>query len=303
MFRELGNYIERVDVIGNRTFLKFVDDLEKIEDVKLDTFEIGKDKLSITTIQPDPARAEFDIGLPQLTPALMRKRTLAEEIDALDVMTFETPVLPVRPGDKEAEQFQYEGYDILTLEKLVERDYEIPEPQTPGEVIGFYAKIVANDLKLPSQFAHLAPKIRDFFAYKAFGRTVDLEDRSILSAMSRNAAAYVVQTTFRKELKNLLVEELIPELAAPEIMLSACPPFPFSRPTYPAHHTVFNLVPCDNEFERDFAHWLDDAEDVTAFAKLPQQFGFCIEYTDAAANLRYYYPDFVVRLDNGRALA
>ncbi len=116
--------------------------------------------------------------------------------------------------------------------------------------------------------------------------------------MSRNTAAYVVQTTFRKVLKDLLVEEVTPEIAASETMLSECPPFPFSRPTYPAQHTVFNLVPCDNEFERDFARWLDQAADVAAFSKLPQQFGFCIEYTDASANLRYYFPDFVVRLDN-----
>jgi len=57
--------------------------------------------------------------------------------------------------------------------------------------------------------------------------------------------------------------------------------------------TVFNLVPCDNGFERDFAKFLDNAPDVTAYAKLPQPFGFSIEYTDGAMNLRSYYPDFV----------
>ena len=39
--------------------------------------------------------------------------------------------------------------------------------------------------------------------------------------------------------------------------------------------------------------------DVAAFAKLPDQFGFAIAYTDAAANLRLYYPDFVARLEKG----
>jgi type III restriction enzyme len=32
---------------------------------------------------------------------------------------------------------------------------------------------------------------------------------------------------------------------------------------------------------------------VTRFAKLPEQFGFAIEYTDNMGNLRYYEPDFV----------
>jgi len=62
---------------------------------------------------------------------------------------------------------------------------------------------------------------------------------------------------------------------------------------------VFNLVPCDNEFEKRFAKFLQDAADVVKFAKLPSQFGFVIDYTDAASNLRYYEPDFVAVLSDG----
>jgi type III restriction enzyme len=44
---------------------------------------------------------------------------------------------------------------------------------------------------------------------------------------------------------------------------------------------------------------LQGAEDITRFAKLPEQFRFAIEYTEAAGNLRYYEPDFVAVLTNG----
>jgi len=37
-----------------------------------------------------------------------------------------------------------------------------------------------------------------------------------------------------------------------------------------------------------------------AFAKLPIQFGFSIQYTDKVVNIRHYYPNFVVRLDDGK---
>lgn len=47
-----------------------------------------------------------------------------------------------------------------------------------------------------------------------------------------------------------------------------------------------------------FAKFLQDANDVTAFAKLPEPFGFAIDYTDAVSNLRYYQPDFVVVLND-----
>src|SRR5205814_766937 len=40
-------------------------------------------------------------------------------------------------------------------------------------------------------------------------------------------------------------------------------------------------------------HFLESADDIRTFAKLPARFRFSIEYTDSAANLRYYEPDFV----------
>ncbi|HLE34066.1 MAG TPA: hypothetical protein VJB38_15795 [Bacteroidota bacterium] len=77
-------YIERVDVIGNKAFLSFVDELEQLEGLKLDTFEIGKDKLQINTIMPLEDKEAADIGIPELTPSLVRKKSLAEEIASMD---------------------------------------------------------------------------------------------------------------------------------------------------------------------------------------------------------------------------
>ena len=52
-------------------------------------------------------------------------------------------------------------------------------------------------------------------------------------------------------------------------------------------------------FRSAFAKFLDGAEDVKAFAKLPEQFGFSIEYPDTLSNIRNYYPDFVARTSDG----
>ena len=96
MFRDLtADYTERVDIIGKQKFLEFVDDLEKLEEMQLETFEIGKDKLRILTIMPLEERKQFDIGLPVLTPTLVRKKSLAEEIATLDVMSFQSMLLPL----------------------------------------------------------------------------------------------------------------------------------------------------------------------------------------------------------------
>ncbi len=300
MFRDLASdYIERVDVIGNKAFIDFVEDLEREEEIAFGTFEVGKDKLVINTILPDPEKLDKDITIPVLSPILARKKTLAEEIASLDVMSFECPVLPMKTGDKAEKTFQYEGYDLLTLQKMVERTYILPEIQTSQEAVSYYAKRIAQDVKLPSQFAALVPKVQEFLRLRAFGEVVDLDDPAIIKAITSNVAQYVTVQTFVKALRPLVVEELEPSVISEERKLSETPPFPYSRQTLPARKTVFNLVAVGNEFELNFAKFLEDAPDVDRFAKLPEQFGFAIEYTDSKNNLRYYEPDFVAVTTEG----
>jgi type III restriction enzyme len=292
MFANAPSYVERVDVIGNPAFLKFVEQLEKDEDITLDTFDLNE-PLVITTIEPDENKLDHDIQVPVLSPILARKKTLAEEIAGIDVSKLTCPRLPKKEGDSAAQQFHYEGVDIITLQKLVERDYTIPQPQTAEEVISYYAKRIAQDVKLPSQFASLVPKVRTFLRDRIFGEEVDLTDKIIIRAIATSVAQYVTVKTFASVLRGLVVEELSPILENPGRPLSETEAFPFSRPTFEASKTIFNLVAADNDFEREFAKFLQDAKDVTSFAKLPRRFGFTIEYTDSATNLRYYEPDFV----------
>jgi type III restriction enzyme len=298
MFRGATGYIERVDVIGNKAFIEFVEQLEREEDIELETFKLG-DKVHIVTIAPDPQKKDKDVAIPFLSPILTRKKSLAEEIAQLDVNAFNCPVLPRKEDDPAAKTFHYEGVDIITLQKIVERDYRIPEPQTPEEVIGYYARRIAQDLKLPSQFSALAPKVREFLEIKAFGGPVDLNEPGMIKAISSNVAQYVTVKTFAEALRKIVITELQPQLLHAGRPLSETPPFPWSRPTVAAGKSLFNLVSCDNAFEKEFASFLQKADDVDRFAKLPERFGFVIEYTDNMGNLRYYEPDFVVVSTDG----
>jgi type III restriction enzyme len=111
--------------------------------------------------------------------------------------------------------------------------------------------------------------------------------------MSTQVAHYVCVGVFKKALMALTIQEQTPQLLEPARTLLTCQPFPWSRPVWEGRKCVFNLVPCENDFEREFAKFLDNASDVRAFAKLPRAFGFTIEYIDTATNLRNYEPDFV----------
>jgi type III restriction enzyme len=261
MFRGQAGYIERVDVIGNKTFIEFVEQLEREEDIQLETFNL-KEKVSIITIAPDPKKQDKDIAIPVLSPILTRKKSLAEEIAGLDVQAFDCPKLPRKQDDA-------------------------------------HARRIAQDVKLPSQFAALAPKVREFLETKAFGEEVALDDPGMIKAISSNVAQYVTVKTFVEALRRLVISELEPQLLEAGRPLSETKPFPWSRATMEAGKSIFNLVPCDNEYEKEFARFLQKADDVARFAKLPEQFGFTIEYTDSVGNLRYYEPDFVVVTTGG----
>ncbi len=60
--------------------------------------------------------------------------------------------------------------------------------------------------------------------------------------------------------------------------------------------------PVDNTLEARFAKFLDKATDVTAWAKLTMNTRFALEYISHAGALRYYYADFVLRLDDDTCL-
>ena len=178
-------------------------------------------------------------------------------------------MLPKKEDDAAAQQFHYEGVDIITLQKLVERDYTIPEPQTAEEVISYYAKRIAQDVKLPSQFAALVPKVREFLETRPSARRWTSRQGDDQGDRHERRPVRHGEDLRHGAARALVVEELVPTLERPGRPLSETEPFPFSRPTFEASKTVFNLVAADNEFEREFAHFLQDATDVVSFAKLP----------------------------------
>jgi type III restriction enzyme len=113
---------------------------------------------------------------------------------------------------------------------------------------------------------------------------VDLENAAIIKAMNSNVAQFVCKEIFKKALISKTIEEQEPKLLTPARWLSSISPIPWSRQVYEADKCIFNLVPCGNAFEKAFAKFLDNAGDIRAFSKLPETFGFAIEYTDAAMN-------------------
>jgi type III restriction enzyme len=129
-----------------------------------------------------------------------------------------------------------------------------------------------------------------------FDRQVDLADKVVLRRLAENDAQQLVVGAFQRAIRALAIEEREATITEHAFRVSETPPFPWSRPTVDATKTVFNLTPVENNLERRFAEFLDRATDVAAFAKLTISSRFALECIARSGALRYYYPDFVVRL-------
>jgi type III restriction enzyme len=303
MFRTITGYDEHVDIIGNDAFMQVVTDLEKEEGIKLDTFEYGKKKsaLVIPTIEVVTERiADYDITIPLLTPRVERKKTAKLVIEGLNLGAIKLGN-PLRLNAKEPPKtFTYEGRDVITDDVVVERTYTMPQAKIAGEIIAFYAQVIAQSLKLPTQFATLVPKIEQFLREKAYGQVVDLNSPTMLQDLNRSQVLIFTEKVFLKLLRPLLTEEKTPVMSGTQMRLSATPPFPWSGKVADVKHTIFNLTPCDNDFEQLFAHFLDNTLEIAAFANLGNlKPNLSIEYLDGEANLRQYEPDFVARTVEG----
>ena len=145
-------------------------------------------------------------------------------------------------------------------------------------------------------FAALAPLVRSYLESRIFEEMVELDDKVVLRRLAENDAQELVKQAFAEAIRGLRLTEREATITETAIKMTETPPFSWSRTTVECERTVFNLTAVDNDLERRFALFLDRADDVSAFAKLPVFGRFALEYIAENGALRYYYPDFVVRL-------
>ena len=65
---------------------------------------------------------------------------------------------------------------------------------------------------------------------------------------------------------------------------------------------MFNRVIGDSQFELTFADFLEQCDDVVSYTKNYLAVNFKLDYVNAKGDISNYYPDFIVKLSNGRVV-
>jgi type III restriction enzyme len=168
-------------------------------------------------------------------------------------------------------------------------------------VIGYFAQIIMNDLRLVRGYDVLYGQVKAFVRDELFDRPVELESPNTLRNLSELAATKTLLETFKKAINALTVQDKGDAEIRDTIKLRQTRPFVAKDQGYLIpKKSVFNRIIGDSRFELLFASFLEDCDDVVSYAKNYLAVHFKLDYVNADGDISNYYPDFMVKLSDKR---
>ena len=298
-----GGFEEYLSVVGTDAFMEFVESIQA-EGVELERKPMGaatepKAPVVIEVDKEDPQKDldALDIEIPVLTPRIYREY---KNLSDVDVTAFGHQVVSYQHFSEE-EQREIVFHDITTgavshttvLDTAGVADY--------SSVIGFFTKSIMDDLRLVGGYDVLYGKVKAFIRDHLFGKTIDLESPNTLRNLSEVAATKTIVESFKQAINALTVTDRGEAEIRDTIKLRNTRPFMVKEQGYIVpKRSVFNRIIGDSHLELQFARFLEDCEDVQSYAKNHFAVHFKIDYVNADGSISNYYPDFIVKLNDGR---
>ena len=285
---------QTLEVLGTRNLLRTL--REQLEAEGVGVASTGGNPPAPVVIEPVQERAAHDIAIPITKPSLERDaRRLAE----LDVGSLEAIYDQEDLGEPYRISLKME---FSPTETEVHQEDIAAEELPAQESLARITNRVAERVGLPNHFAELYPTVKEYVEHSCFGRAVDLESASILTHLSRSDLCEVITNYLSQKIGALTVEQRKVEFENASFQLSQTKPFHWRRnlPPLRAEKTVFNYVATYNDFERQFAEFLDHAPDVLRFAALgtteqgASSTTFRVDYLKPSGAIGFYYPDWVM---------
>ena len=248
-------------------------------------------------VEPVRERLEYDIAIP--IPRLSLTHNV-RRLSGLDVNSLDA--IYIREDLSEEYRMRLQLDFVTTETQVHQADIVIADlPPTTVLLAGITNKVI-RQARLTNRFAQLFPAVQSYVLNRCFGRQVDPDDDAVRSHLSRLELQEGIARYLAVEIANLTVERRPFELEKANHPLSDTKPFTWRRnlPPLEARKTVFNFVATYNSFERQFAEFLDSADDVLRFAALgtteqgSSGTEFRVDYLKPTGAIGFYYPDWAV---------
>jgi len=298
-----GNTAEYVSVVGTDAFMDFVESIQA-EGVELERREMGEGTKPKTPliVEVDHENTEkdmdaLDIEIPVLSPRVYREY---KNLTDLNVEKFPFQTVIYQEFSEEAQR-EIVFKDITTGEITHTTVLDSAGVADYRSVIGYFTQTVMKELRLVSGYDVLYGKVKGFVKDSLFGKTIDLESPNTLRNLSEMAATKTVIETLKQAINELTVRDKGDAEIRDSIKLRKTRPFVVKDQVYMIpKKSVFNRVIGDSKLELEFAGFLENCPDVISYAKNFLAVHFKLDYVKADGDISNYYPDFIVRLTDGR---
>ena len=212
-------------------------------------------------IEPVKERRKYDIAIPIAKPCLTYDR---RKLLNLDVRLFE-PMFEID------ERFRIKPTPEFAAAETETRQCNSANGlRRTEELLPAIANLVVAKAELPDRFAELYPVIRGYIGNRCFGRKIELDDNNLRSHLARPEIKESIAKYLARKIAELTIKRRGVEFEKQDFKLFETKPFGWRRnlPPLEAEKTVFNFVAACNDFEREFAEFLDNAGDILRFAAL-----------------------------------
>lgn len=296
---------ESVSVIGTDAFMEFVESIQA-EGVVLErqAMGVGAEPTTRLMIEVDRENRDKDIGsldiaIPILTRRMVRNYTNLEDLDVSKLDFKPVKYRHFNAEDKREIVFR----DLATGEIAHTTVLDPTGVPDYRNALGYFARTLMKDLKLVSGYEVLYGKLKDFVQNELFSETVDLESPNTLRNLAETVATKTTIETFKRAINELTVQDSGAAQISDTIRLQDTRPFVVrEQPYLLPQKSVFNKIIGDSKLELQFASFLDGCPDVTTYAKNFHAVGFKLDYVNSDGEIANYYPDFLVKLTDGRMI-
>ncbi|MCD6518988.1 MAG: DEAD/DEAH box helicase family protein, partial [Anaerolineae bacterium] len=302
----LGEIPEMVTVIEHPAFRKLYEDelaQEGLDIAVLPVREVFKQTVTIFVDHEHKPVEDLEIEIPLISDAI-------ETTNELQGLTFEeirdyfqANFQPLPIGKKKEGPIEYKERHLFTDEIVATMKLDAGLLNNAWSAPAYFAQMLGRACRISNPHQLLAPLVERFISKVLFERPVDLysgevdhrmRDLDVMEHIRATFTPLILAKTVRKQKRTRLSRGQ---------RLSTWKPYQATsnekRPAVPAQRTMFNLVPCDNDFEQAFTDFLDIAEDVIAFAKNAGPQKLMIDYLKPDGHRALYVPDFIVRTQGG----
>ncbi len=278
------DHTQTLEVMGTEKFEEFVRELEK-EGVGINTVKTPP-PLPVT-IAPEKSRLKYDIEIPQTEFRWTRQYKKIEELNPLEI-----------PSLYNSDKLDEERKILLKIEfpvtetEVHQAAINISFLPSGRELIAHITKEVNKRACLLADFNILYPLIEKYILEKCFGVKIsDVEDEKLRKNLNDISVQEAIVNLLAEKIGGISAKAKEEVIKTGVIKLSKFEPFTWRRKHLRCKKTVFNFVAVYNDFEAEFARFLDRCPDIRRFASFAEKFS--VDYLSSRGAIRLYYPDFI----------